>query len=87
MDKNIILQTALEKSLKAVALIGSIILILGISVIVYSVSAGKIATISIGIILFIGGILRLSFAIFSASMGQLLVYGFVFNMFINTIQI
>lgn len=73
MDKNIILQTALKKSSKAVALIGSIILLLGIIAIVYPVSAGKIATIFIGIILIVGGILRLSFAIFSASMGPLVL--------------
>ena len=40
MDKNILLQTALEKSSKAVALIGSIILLLGIIVIVNLVSVG-----------------------------------------------
>jgi uncharacterized membrane protein HdeD (DUF308 family) len=73
MDKNIILQKALEKSSKSVALIGSIILLLGIIVIIYPMSAGKIATISIGIILFIGGILRLSFAIFSTSLGKLIL--------------
>ncbi len=73
MDKNILLQTALEKSSKAVALIGSIILLFGIIVIVYPLSAGKIATICIGIILIVGGILRLSFAIYSASMGPLLL--------------
>ena len=73
MDKNIILQTALKKSSKAVAVIGSIIFVLGIIAIVYPVSADKIATISIGIILIVGGILRLSFAIFSASMGPLVL--------------
>ena len=61
------------KSSKAVALIGSIILLLGIIAIVYTVSAGKIANNSIGIILIVGGILRLSFAIFSASMGPLVL--------------
>ncbi len=73
MDKNILLQTALEKSSKAVALIGSFILLLGIIVIVNPLSVGKIATISIGIILIVGGILRLSFAIFSVSMGPLVL--------------
>lgn len=67
-------QTAIKKAIKksytTILGVGILTLILGIIAIVYPESIGKVSVITLGVFIVIGGILRMVFAIFSASMGS-----------------
>lgn len=54
-------------------LIGILALVLGIVAVIYPAGFGKISVVVIGVFLVLGGILRLTFAVVSFSMGSLLM--------------
>jgi len=68
-----IIQKGLSKASKSVILIGILALVLGIVAVIYPAGFGKISVSVIGVFFVIGGILRLTFAIVSVSMGSLLM--------------
>ena len=63
----------ITKAAKALIITGVLILVLGIVAIIYPASSGRIATATMGIILIVGSLFRLGFAIFSVSMGTMLL--------------
>lgn len=65
------LQTAIGKSIKSIIIIGVLILVLGILAVVYPEGFGKFSVMTLGVLMVIGGVLRLSFAIFTYSMGSM----------------
>jgi uncharacterized membrane protein HdeD (DUF308 family) len=67
------IQKGLIKTSKSVILIGILALVLGIVAVIYPAGFGKISVVVIGVFLVLGGILRLTFAIISFSMGSLLM--------------
>ena len=67
------IQKGVKKTSKSVMLIGILALVLGIVAVIYPAGFGKISVVVIGVFLVIGGILRLTFAIISFSMGSLLL--------------
>ena len=67
------IKKGLTRSAGTLIITGILILVLGIIAIVYPASAGKMATATLGIIMVIGALLRLSFAIFSFSLGSMIL--------------
>ncbi len=63
----------ITKAAKTLIITGVLILVLGIVAIIYPPSSGRIATATMGIILIVGSLFRLGFAIFSVSMGTMLL--------------
>ena len=67
---NTLLEIA-KKSFKKIMIIGILIAVLGVIAIVYPEGFGKVSVTVIGVFMIIGGLLRLTFAITSFSMGTL----------------
>lgn len=73
MSNESTIKEALFKGSKSVIILGVLALILGVVAIIYPDYLGKITTIVLGMFLIIGGLLRLSFAVMSVSMGSMLL--------------
>lgn len=73
MQQKITLRKLTNSIFKNVMITGILLLILGIVAIVYPEGFGKISAVTIGVFMVIGGVLRLTFAIVSISMGSMLV--------------
>lgn len=71
MESQITLKAGIRKSLKTVIIIGIATLILGIIALVYPEAFGKASVAAIGVLMIIGGALRLIFAAATFSMGSL----------------
>ena len=78
MNTSKTLSAVVEKSFKKIMILGILIAILGVIALIYPEGFGKVSVKTIGIFMIIGGLLRLTFAITSFSMGALFsryVYG------------
>ncbi len=68
-----VISKGIKRTTKPVILIGLLVLLLGIVAVAYPAGIGKFTTIVIGVFLVLGGVIRLTFAIISISMGSLLM--------------
>jgi uncharacterized membrane protein HdeD (DUF308 family) len=81
-------QKGILKTSKSTLVVGLLILFLGIIAIMYPAMSSHISTLSIGIILTVGGLFRFTFAIFSYSVGSMIMrYLFAIIMIISGIWI
>lgn len=81
-------QKGILKTSKSTLVVGLLILFLGIIAIMYPAMSSRISTLSIGIILTVGGLFRFTFAIFSYSVGSMIMrYLFAIIMIISGIWI
>lgn len=67
------IQTGVVKASRSVIILGILALVLGIVAVVYPNGIGKISAVVIGVFLVMGGVLRLTFAVVSTSMGSMLL--------------
>jgi len=80
METNNAITEVVTKTFKKIMIVGILIAILGIVAIIYPEGFGKISVTVIGVFMIIGGLLRLTFAITSFSMGTVLLrylYGII----------
>ena len=88
MNYETVISKGIKGATKPVILTGLLILLLGIVAVAYPAGIGKFTTIVIGIFLVLGGVIRLSFAIVSFSLGSLLMrYLYAFLMIVAGIWI
>jgi uncharacterized membrane protein HdeD (DUF308 family) len=71
MESQVTLKEGIQKSLKTITIIGIATLILGIIALIYPEAFGKASVAAIGVLMIIGGILRLVFAAATYSMGSM----------------
>jgi uncharacterized membrane protein HdeD (DUF308 family) len=71
MNYETVVSKGIKGTTKPVILTGLLVLLLGIVAVAYPAGIGKFTAVVIGVFLILGGIFRLSFAIFSFSMGSM----------------